>query len=290
MTHLKFIHLTDTHVIGGNDLLYGANPRDRLEKAVASINAEHGDATHVIVTGDLTHWGDESAYTAFAQRIRQLQMPFTLMIGNHDSTPAFANAFPEARRDANGHVQSTMQTGRELMLFLDTSLGDTHAGGYCAQRRDWLATQLDQSEGPILLFMHHPPFPVGIKGMDAIMLREADLFWNTLAPHKDRIRHLFFGHLHRTLFGNWRGISFSCLPGLNHQVALDLTTGPEVVNGNLQPPAYGVVLVSEETVLVHQHAFLDTSPSFTLAPPKGQDAREYALNFHHNSSQKPVID
>ncbi|HCV63292.1 MAG TPA: phosphodiesterase, partial [Alphaproteobacteria bacterium] len=30
----KFIHLTDTHVIGGDDLLFGANPRRRLELAV----------------------------------------------------------------------------------------------------------------------------------------------------------------------------------------------------------------------------------------------------------------
>ena len=55
---MKFIHLTDTHVISGNQTLYGASPLNRLELAVDSINAEHDDAEYVIITGDLTHWGE----------------------------------------------------------------------------------------------------------------------------------------------------------------------------------------------------------------------------------------
>lgn len=279
MTPLKFIHLTDTHVVGGDALLYGSNPRKRLEQAVDSINREHGDAQWVVVTGDLTHWGEEDAYAAFARRISALSMPFVLMMGNHDNTPAFASAFPNAPRDSNGFVQSALQTSQGLMLFLDTSLPQTHAGGFCQKRRTWLANQLAQSTGPVFLFMHHPPFGVGIKGMDAIMLRDAEPFWQVLEPHAGRIRHLFFGHLHRTLFGNWHSISFSCLPSLNHQVALDLETGPEIVHANLGPPAYGVVLVDDDKVLVHQHSFLDPSPRFALGPPAGTNAREYALGM-----------
>lgn len=277
----KFIHLTDTHIVGAPNRLYGLDPRLRLAQAVASINAEHGDARLVVITGDLTHWGDQDAYDAFAQGLRALQMPVVLMMGNHDATGAFVETFPDAPRDQNGFVQSSLETEHGLMVFLDTAMPGTHAGGYCPQRQNWLAAQLDNTTGPILLFMHHPPFPVGIAGMDAIMMLDAAAFWAILAPHQQRIRHLFFGHLHRTLFGNWRGISFSCMPGLNHQVMLDLNAGAEVVHGNLQPPAYGVVLVSEDQLLVHQHAYLDSSPSFTLGPPEGVNARDYALGMDH---------
>jgi hypothetical protein len=41
---MKFIHLTDTHVIGGGRMLYGANPARWLARAGDSINTEHGDA------------------------------------------------------------------------------------------------------------------------------------------------------------------------------------------------------------------------------------------------------
>lgn len=37
---MKFIHLTDTHVIG-EGLLYGEDPGERLRLAVQSINTEH---------------------------------------------------------------------------------------------------------------------------------------------------------------------------------------------------------------------------------------------------------
>ena len=276
---LKFIHLTDTHMIGGTDLLYGSNPRERLERAVESINSEHGDASFVVLTGDLTHWGEEDAYAAFSTRIGRLEIPYVLMLGNHDKGSAFSDAFPDAPLDENGFVQCAKQTEEGRMLFLDTSEPGTHAGIYCEKRRAWLSQRLEESEGPVTLFMHHPPFAVGLQGMDAICLQQADEFWQVLKPHHARIQHIFFGHLHRTLYGNWHGISFSCMPGLNHQVALDLRTGPDTVYGSLEPPAYGVVFLSEDMLLVHQHNFLDTSPRFSLGPPDGKEPRSYALSF-----------
>ncbi|PCI05213.1 MAG: phosphodiesterase [Hyphomicrobiales bacterium] len=279
MSFSKFIHLTDCHVVGGDAILYGMNPRARLEQAVASINDEHGDAEFVVVSGDLTHWGDEDAYLAFSEQINRLSMPYMLMMGNHDNTEAFAHFFPDSSRDHAGFIQSVHETTFGRFLFLDTSVTGTHAGGYCQQRLDWLEEQLETSHDPVLIFMHHPPFPVGIKGMDGIMMQDSEAFHKVLAPYKEIIRHLFFGHIHRPIFGNWRDISFSCMRGLNHQVALDLNAPDTIVHGNFEPPAYGIVLVNDDQIVVHMHEFLNTSPRFTLAPPEGQNAREYALGF-----------
>lgn len=279
MEYTKFIHLTDCHVIGGNAILYGMDPRKRLEQAIASINAEHDDASFVVVSGDLTHWGDDEAYRAFSERIERLSMPYVLMVGNHDDTDAFTKYFPNTVRDHSGFVQFIRDTVFGRCLFLDTTVTGTHAGGYCQQRIDWLKEQLDATDRSLVIFMHHPPFPIGIKGMDRIMLQDAEAFHAALAPHKHSIRHLFFGHVHRPIFGNWRGISFSCMRGLNHQVALNLDASESVVNGNLEPPAYGVVLANNDQIVVHMHEFLKESPHFVLTPPKNQDAREYALGF-----------
>ena len=64
---MKFIQLTDTHVIA-EGLLYGQDPAERLAMAVASINAEHADAAFVILTGDMTHWAIEAPTRALAAR------------------------------------------------------------------------------------------------------------------------------------------------------------------------------------------------------------------------------
>ena len=259
---MKFIHLTDMHVVG-TGLLYGQDSAKRLSRAVASINAEHGDADCVIVTGDMTHWGDAEAYARFATEITKLTMPVYLMVGNHDDTPSLMQTFPDLPRDEYGFVQQAIDTAHGRFLLLDTKAPKGHAGAYCEARRDWLARQLELP-GPVYLFMHHPPFKVGIKAMDAIMMLDAEAFHDVIAPHKHRIRHLFFGHVHRAIWGTWRGISYSCMRGLNHQVALDLDASAERINGNFEPPAYGVVLLQDDQVTVHLHGFADKSHSFPL--------------------------
>lgn len=260
---MKFIHLTGTHVIGEGDL-YGQDPAARLRAAVASINADHSDAEFVVLTGDMTHWGDAAAYARFSREIRELDMPLHLMVGNHDDTQAFGEAFPETPRDENGFVQSGFDTPFGRFVLLDTKEQETHAGAYCRARQTWLARELDQTNGPVFLFMHHPPFKTSIASMDRIMLRDAEQFYDVIAPHQARIRHLFFGHVHRPIFGNWRGISYSCMRGLNHQVALELNGPDDRIAANFEPPAYGVVLVSADQVTVHLHDFADRSERLYL--------------------------
>jgi len=276
---MKFIHLTDTHIVGADARLYGGNPAAMLSRAVASINTEHGDADRVIITGDLTHWGEPEAYEAFAQAISALTVPVHLMVGNHDATEALFARFPDTPRDPNGFVQTAFETDEGLFILTDTHMPGSHAGQYCAKRLAWLRNTLEQSCGPVFLFLHHPPFKVGIAAMDAIMLQDAEALHTVLAPHTHRIRHLFFGHLHRALFGNWRGISFSCMRGLNHQVALDLNGDPQSIQGNTEAPAYGVALVERDTVVVHMHDFTVSSQHFPLNAPQGTDPRTYALGF-----------
>ena len=260
---MKFIHLTDTHLVGSG-LLYGQDPAERLRQAVRSINSEHGDAAFVVLTGDISHWGDAQAYGTFAEEIGKLAMPVHLMVGNHDDAAALGEAFADLQRDENGFVQGVLDTEFGRFLLLDTYQEGSHAGGYCAKRLAWLKRQLDSDDRPVLIFMHHPPFAVGITAMDRIMMQDAEAFHDVLAPHKPRIRHLFFGHLHRAVFGNWRGISYSCMRALNHQVALELGGPADAVAGNFEPPAYGVVLLDGQNVAVHLHDFTDASERFQL--------------------------
>lgn len=240
---MKFIHLTDTHVIGEGEL-YGQDPAARLRAAVDTINAEHSDADFVVLTGDMTHWGDAAAYARFSREIKKLNMPVHLMVGNHDDTTAFFAAFPETPRDGNGFVQSGFETPFGRFLLLDTKDPETHADAYCSARQAWLDRELYQTDGPIVLFMHHQPFKTGIAAMDRIMLQDAEAIYNVIAPHKARIRHLFFGHVHSAIFGNWRGISCSCMHGLNHQVALELNGVRNPCSKSLQASVLKIVLAS----------------------------------------------
>jgi len=277
---LKFIHLTDTHLVAAGQTLYGLDPSARLAAAIADINTHHSDAAFAVVTGDLTHWGEPAAYEAFKSVLAALKIPYIAMVGNHDKRVACLAALSAAPRDENGFVQGTRQTAHGLFVFVDTLDETSHAGEMCEKRLAWLDETLGAapSDMPFFMFMHHPPFPVGIDAMDQIALKQAPEFAKVIAPYRSRIRHLFFGHVHRPISGSYGNIPFSTLRGTNHQVWFDLDPTAEHLASH-EPPAYGVVLVEGDNVVVHAHDFLDESRRFPFGAPAGMDDRSYALNL-----------
>jgi len=86
---------------------------------------------------------------------------------------------------------------------------------------------------------------------------------------------MFFGHVHRPISGSWLGIPFSTLRGTNHQVCFDLspTAARDACH---EPPAYAVVLIGADTVVVHTHDYLDARLRFPFARPDVEE-RAYML-------------
>lgn len=277
---MKLIHLTDTHFVPRGKTLYGRDPQIALSAAVESINTEHADADFVVVTGDLTHWGEPEAFDNLAEVLGRLTPSLELLIGNHDDRKTFTKYFPDQCLDDNGFVQSVRKTDVGWMVFLDTVHPGTHAGHFCEARCDWLSARLAEANAedvPVFLFMHHPPFDIGLDPLDRISLQQKAAFWRCVEPHVDRVRHLFFGHIHRPLSGSWRGIPVSTLRAMNHQCALDFGAQASIA-GSFEPPAYAIVFIDESCVLVHVHDFLDISPRFDLADSPVDD---WAKRYQH---------
>jgi 3',5'-cyclic AMP phosphodiesterase CpdA len=255
---MKLIQVSDLHFIPPGQRLFGLDPRARLEAAIADINENHGDAEICLFTGDLADGGAPESYESLRQALTALRIPCRLLIGNHDDRDNFLRAFPEAPRDEGGFVQSVVSNAACDLILLDTHEPGIHAGRLCAARQAWLRARLNEAAGrPVYLFMHHPPFDVGIPCMDRIGLLDKEGFAAALDGAAN-IQHLFFGHLHRPISGSWRGIPYSCLRSLVHQVPLDFVT-VEPVPYDLAPPAYNVILIGDGVTVVHHHEFLDDS-------------------------------
>lgn len=253
---MRFVQVTDTHVMPRGESVLGLDPVARLEACIADINRNHGDASFCVFTGDLTDRGESQSYRQLRDCLASLEIPYHLMVGNHDRREPFLTSFPESPRDENGFVQFTLDTPAGSLLFLDTLDEGKSAGIYCERRRRWLSDRLaENGDGPIYLFMHHPPFDIGIPSLDRMKLDDAASFTETLDARAD-IRHIFFGHVHRPLSGSWRGIPFSALPSTNHQIAADFETVSPMPYCH-EPPAYAVVDLDTETTLVHVHRYLD---------------------------------
>jgi 3',5'-cyclic AMP phosphodiesterase CpdA len=260
---MKFIHITDPHIVPRGQTLYGLNPVDRLALCIADVNLRHADAAFAILTGDLAHKGEPEAYAALKAELGKLRLPVHLLLGNHDSREQFAVAFPEGPRDDNGFVQFRLEIGDVLGLCLDTNEPGVPYGTFCETRAAWLKRQLDAAgERPVFIFMHHPPFKVHLKRMDDISLLDPGPFIRAIEGHRN-VRHLFFGHIHRPISGNWRGISLSTLRATSHQVALDFVIEGRI-RGSHEPPEYAVVLLDEGQTIIHNHSYLDRTDTFLL--------------------------
>ena len=250
---MNLIHLTDLHLSAPGEPVWGVDPHDRASRVLDEIAGHHGDAAFCVISGDLANDCDPRAYRWLAERLRGFPLRTVLMTGNHDERAAMRAALPGLMDDGNGFVQGALDTDEGRFLFLDTHKDPTvTAGESCAARRDWLRARLDEARGrPVRIFMHHPPFDIGVPRMDRIRLEEADAF-AALLDGRD-VRHLFFGHVHRPVFVHWRGIPCTALPGTAHQIPLSEASG----RFTLEPAMYAVVLIEGDRTVVHMDAPLD---------------------------------
>lgn len=254
---MKIIHLTDLHLAAPGELVWGLDACERAGRVLDDIARWHGDAAFCVISGDLANDGDPRAYRWLGGRLADFPLRTFLMVGNHDERAAMRAGLPGVMDDGQGFVQGVHATPEGVFLFLDTLKDPTVTSGqYCAARQAWLRARLAEAAGrPVFVFMHHPPFDIGIARMDRIKLEEADAFAGTIAGHD--VRHIFFGHVHRPVFVSWRGIPCTALPGTSHQIPLvEETAGPFTV----EPPMYAAVLIRDGGVIVNMDAPLDRRP------------------------------
>ncbi|YBV94961.1 phosphodiesterase (plasmid) [Phyllobacteriaceae bacterium JZ32] len=252
---MKIIQVSDLHLRIPGEKLLGIDPLARLEDCIADLNRNHADADLVVFSGDLANDGEPPAYAALAQRLAGLTAPFRLMLGNHDDRIAFRAAFPDAPVE-EGFVQSAIDLPDGRIVLLDTLEPGHVEGRLCEARLAWLDAALADAQGA-LLFLHHPPFPIGVPSLDKWRLSDAERLRDILIRHNN-VRHVFAGHVHRFAAGSWSGIPFVTVRATSLQSALRFS-GPHEVS--FEAPAYAVILADSENIIVHMHEFPCRNPA-----------------------------
>jgi 3',5'-cyclic AMP phosphodiesterase CpdA len=266
---MKLIHMSDIHLTTPGATIGGRDPRRNFERALAHILRDHHDAELMVITGDLSDWGDREDYRWLKAQLDSFPVPVRLCIGNHDNREAFLSVFPDLA-DENGFVQGVHDTSAARCLFLDTNQAQTHAGRYCDDRLQWLEARLGEHDGPFLLFMHHNPMPIHLAPLDSIRLLDDVVFRQLAARHRDRIRHVFFGHCHLPLAGSIAGVPVSSLRGTNH-ASYPLFSETNMLSASDLPESYGVVFFGEDYVTTHMVEFGYTGQIRVEGSPEYQD-------------------
>lgn len=244
------LHLSDTHLLGRPEPLYGAVDSDaRLRQLLGDIRASDVRPDALIFTGDLTDKGEPEAYRKLRDAVepvaRDLGARLIWLMGNHDRRENLRENLLGEAPDA-APLYRSYRLGGLRIITLDTSVPGHHYGELGQEQLDWLAAELatPAPEGSILA-MHHPPIPM-IQNLAVLTeLRNQDHLRRVIEGSD--VRLILGGHLHFSSSSTFAGIPVSVASATCYTQDLHVPDGG--VRGRDGGQGHNLVHVYPETIV-----------------------------------------
>lgn len=262
MTHypVTFVQISDTHF--GPSPGYARHGKVSLpaaQRLVDTINALPVPPDFIIHTGDVVTAPSPAAYALAAETLGGLQAPVYYVCGNHDDPADMGTYLDMAPRenllqDSSALVYAFEVRGVRFLVF------DTHGpaeidpqGIFPAAQMTLLQAEAQPDGPPLVLFWHHPLLPLDSPWMDRNMLvRDGEAVHQALLPARERVRGVFYGHVHQSLQTVRDGILYVAVASTFAQFSswpTDETVGYVGEEG----PAYNFVRVWPQQLMIRQH-------------------------------------
>jgi Icc protein len=206
---LRIVQITDTHLKARPGLrTRGVDPCETLRAVLAAVAKV--EPALVVVTGDLATERSLSTYRLLRNLLTGLDA--RVLPGNHDRRDFLREAFdlPQTSRTVN-FVETI---GSFRLVGLDTLRPWRIHGRLGEDQLDWLESEL-RVEMPTILFMHHPPVPVGTWWLDRDVVREADRLRGLV--ERGAVRAICCGHVHQEHHARFGGADVWTTPSTAYQ-------------------------------------------------------------------------
>lgn len=251
---LKFVVMSDLHVMPAGELSVTLDTGARFEQAVEAVIARYGDADFCVLAGDLADLGQPAAYEHLKTILARLPIPVHVTLGNHDDRATFLSVFGDGFVAETGKVDKVIDIKGYRIILLDSSEPGRVDGVLSQTQIDWLLARLAEAvDRPVIVILHHNANALHIES-DNICILEPDAFIDALNTHPD-IRQVIAGHVHLTSTATWRGLPFTTLAGGHYSVSIDQ---PNVPMRYLSGPAQmAFVIGTEDSTTVLFDDFID---------------------------------
>lgn len=252
---LHFIHITDTH-IGANEhyRLYRRDPLAAAQRLVEEINALPFEPAFVLHTGDVIFNPSDEAGALAAEVFSKLKYPIYYVAGNHDEVGVLrVHLLGQPRGDER--LFYDFQVEGYHFIILDTRGQPDPRGEVSEDQLTWLAQICAASNAKaFVICLHHLPLKMGVPWYDNEMriMNDAALF-EVLRPYRERLRGIFFGHIHRAFTGFREGILCSAAASAFAQIQ----TWPSDLQPNFDyqtAGGYALVTLAENQVTITHHS------------------------------------
>lgn len=207
---LRFVHFTDTHVVGPGVRVRGVETCETLERVVEAVNGLSPRPAFVVVGGDLVSpdipsdtTGDlrdasdaeyEASYAVLRSILGRLEVPFHVLMGNHDRRGPFSRVMgPGPETDRHRYV---VDVDGHRLCALDSLIPGQKPGRLGAEQLDWLRDRLrEAADRHAVIAVHHHAVPIGLERLDVQMLLDADALWEIIRE-AGNVRGVLCGHVH----------------------------------------------------------------------------------------------
>lgn len=242
------LHLSDTHLVGGNNPLYGAvDSQAKLAELFGRLEQSGQKPEAIVFTGDLADKGEPQAYA----KLRDIVVPAAermgarviWAMGNHDNRENLKSTLLGEAPDMAPVDRVYLVNGLRI-ITLDTTVPGYHYGELSSTQLNWLRDVLKEPapDGTVLA-MHHPPVP-SVQDLSVLveLRHQRDL---AEALKGTDVRSIIAGHLHYSTFATFAGIPVSVASATCY--TQDLTT--RGTRGQDAGQAYNMVHVYEDSVV-----------------------------------------
>ena len=260
---LKFVVMSDLHLVPEGELSMTLDTAARLEAAVEAVNARYGDADFCVLAGDLADLGQAAAYERLKAIIARVDIPVHVTLGNHDDRPAFLSVMGDDHAAETGNVDKVIDIKGYRIILLDSSEPGRVDGVLEAGQIAWLRARLAEAlDRPVIVILHHNANALHIES-DNIAILEPEAFLDALATHPD-IRQVIAGHVHLTSTAMWRGIPFTTLAGGHYSVGFNVDQPNAPYKRLTGPGQMAVVVATDDRTTVLFEDFIDGNDEILL--------------------------
>jgi len=214
---LKIIQITDLHLDRKGKTPYDIDVRKNFTDIMREVRSAQPD--HLVISGDLCFDIGEKEIYEWIRNILDLQdFPYSLIAGNHDDPVLMAEVFGLEHLLTDDEIFFAKKIGKATCLFLDT------AKGYHSEKQiNWLRRQLHNHKRELIVFMHHPPFKIGMPFMDKKHgHRDMKTITGLLTGYSNNIT-VFCGHYHIEKTIRYKNILLQITPSCFYQLDQNAT-------------------------------------------------------------------
>lgn len=199
---IRILQLSDPHLLSDPDAgLRGVPTWRSFRQVLRRMDQEALDFDWMILTGDLAHDEERETYRLLRRTLEERDWSWRMIPGNHDNRVFLREVFPEMSAPERDFFGFSLKVSGWKLVGLDSRLPGSVAGRVGRLQLEWLRQQLEADPGvPTILFIHHPPVPVGCSWLDRIGLEDAERL-NRVVAAAPQVRLICCGHVHHEFRG-----------------------------------------------------------------------------------------